>query len=195
MAIYLYIVGFLVIVALLVQQSVANEIAVKKGYEAQSNRWIGLIPVYGLIHFLKKKNLKDTSESSIRYAWNPQVLFKSFLIFSLLTVIGIIVIVPVSILGYLSIKNDLLKTLLFIYFTLFVIFSYHSLVVEVARKKGYEDLFVHLITLVPFFGLFHILVQLSQQQREEMIGFNRKTKKLDSTKALLIYVSTLEQSR
>ncbi len=191
MAIYLYIIGFLVIVALLVQQSVANEIAVKKGYESQANHLIGLIPVYGVIHFLKKKNLKDTTESSIRYAWNPQVLFRSFLIFSLLTVIAIIIIVPVSILGYLSIKNDLLKALLFIYFTLFVIFSYHSLVVEVARKKGYEDIFVHLITLVPLFGLFHILVQLSNEQRGEMIGYKRNTNQLDSSKALIIYALTL----
>ena len=191
MTFYLYIVAFLVIVALLVQQSVATEIAVKKGYESPVNRWIGLIPVYGLIHYLKKENLKETTESSIRYAYNLRVLWKSFLVFSLVTIIGIIVIVPISVFGYLSIRNDLLKTLLTIYFTIFVVFSYHSLVAEIARKKGYEGLFVHLITLLPLFGLFHLLVQLSNEQRLQLMSKKENPNEINSTKAILIYLTAL----
>lgn len=191
MAIYLYIIGFVLIVALLVQQSVANEIAVKKGYEFTSNRLIGLIPVYGIIHFLNKKNLKNTSESTIRYAWNPRVLLKSFGIFSIVTLIAIVILVPVSVLGYLSISNNLLQSLLVIYFILFVIFSYHSLVVEIARKKGYEDLFVHLITLVPLYGLFHILVRLTPEQRQIMFAKKNDPNQVDSSKQFLVYVLSL----
>ncbi len=191
MEIYLYLTGFLVIVALLVQQSVANEIAVKKGYELPTNRWIGLIPVYGIIHFLNKKNLKDTTDASIAYAWNNRVLFKSFLIFSLLTIIGIIILVPVSVLGYLSLSNNLLQTLLIIYFLLFAIFSYHSLVTEIAHKKGYEDLFVHLITLVPLFGLFFMLVKMTKEQKQKLFAKKDYPDEMDTLKAAMIYLSTL----
>lgn len=160
MAIYLYLLGFLVILSLLVQQSVANEIAVKKGHESYKNRLFGLIPVYGIRRVLKMNNLIGTSQTAIDYSYAPSMLLKRTLIYGGLLIGATIIIAPLSVLGYLSFKNNLLQSLITIYVVLLIVFSYHSLVVDIAKAKGYEHLLVHLITLVPFYGLIYTLTRL-----------------------------------
>ena len=59
---------------LLTHTLTVRDYAVKKGYESTKVWLIGLIPIYGLKYFIKKPNLKDTSESTLKYAWAPNVL-------------------------------------------------------------------------------------------------------------------------
>ena len=194
MEFYIYLAIYLMIVLLLVQRSVANEIAVKKGYEQATNHLIGLIPVYGIIHFLKAPKIKEVSDSTITYAYAPMVLVKSFLIYAGITLAAILLLIPISVLGYLSLSNNLLNTLLGIYFALLLMFSYHSLVVDIAKKKGYEDYRVHLMTLVPFFlvpifGLVFMTYKLLNKQLGEVF-INKKTGNLSLSRIVLMYLAT-----
>lgn len=191
MIIYIALGILLVVLALLVQQSVANEIAVKKGYELPTNRIIGLVPVFGLIYFLNKPNLKDTSEAAIKFAYAPSVLIKSTLVYLGIIIGTVIVLTPIIILAFLSLQNSLLVTLLTIYFVLLAIFTYHSLVVDIARKKGYEDAFVHLVTLLPLVGLIYMVVKMSRRELASFFMKKDDPNQVDVLKIILVYLFAL----
>ena len=188
MEIYLFLVLFLIVLALLVQQNIANEIAVKKGYEFKTNRLIGLIPIYGIIYFLNKENKTDISEGAIKYAYTPNVVFKTTLIYLVVLVGALIVAIPSLLMIYLSFNNNLLQTLITIYVSLLLVFTYHSLVVDIARKKGYEDALVHVYTLLPIIGIVQFIIKLINKEIKIYFPKNNGSDEPSYIKIALVYI-------
>lgn len=142
---------------LLTHTLTVRDYAVKKGYESTKVWLIGLIPIYGLKYFIKKPNLKDTSESTLKYAWAPNVLIARAFGTLLITTLALLVIIPLAAIVYLSFNSNFLISLLVVFFLILALVVHQGLVVDFAEKKGYSGLVPILIGLVPIYGFIHYL--------------------------------------
>lgn len=86
---------FLVILLLLVHQGLVVEYASKKGYEGIEAGLMGLVPIYGFIHFMNRPKRRNTSKISIRATFSIKNILIKTLINAELTLLVVVVLVPV----------------------------------------------------------------------------------------------------
>ena len=69
--------GFLVLLVIFVHQSTVYEYARRKGYEGIKPGLIGLIPIYGLIHYQKAQKKRNVSDSGLKEVFKLNHMFPS----------------------------------------------------------------------------------------------------------------------
>ena len=152
--IYLLI-AYIAIVIIAVLWGTAYDHAVKKGYEGRKYLLRCLVPIYGYMYAKKLKSRVHVSDIELNHLWSFEVLFKRIMLYMLLVLLGFIVFIPVAILIYLSLQNNLLQTLFIVFIVILLLFIHQGTVVDYARKKGYEGTMVGLIGLIPVYGFIH----------------------------------------
>ena len=104
---------FFLIVTYFVQDALAAAFANKKGYTALAGALLGLIPLYGLIWYGAKPKKKNVQAATIKKIYSVKNILKSYLIFTELVGLGIIVLLPIIyILGASIAKQSNLPTTL-----------------------------------------------------------------------------------
>ena len=149
------LIAYIIILALVIHQNVAFDLAKKKGREDVKARFIALIPVYGLLYFNKLAHAPGVTDKEIKNLFSFEVMAKRILLDAFIVLLGFIIVIPLSVLLYISLSNNLLQTLLgsFAFILLFLI--HQGTVVDYASKKGYEGLQVGLIAMIPIYGFIH----------------------------------------
>ncbi len=89
----------------LAHQSLVVDIADKKGYPKMQAGFIGLVPVYGLIRYLKAPKIRNISDSSIKSLFNWRNLLLKFGLVTQILVLSIIVVIPVIYIFSLALSN------------------------------------------------------------------------------------------
>lgn len=148
---------FILSLALITNYLINYDIAKKKGYE--NKKYIKLksfVPIYGNILVLNLENLKpEVSKEELDHLLSLEVIIKKLgLVFFFLTIIFLILI-PISLVLYLSFSNNLTRTLVILFSIIIVLLVHQGLVVEYAFKKGYEGIEPGLIGLIPVYGFIH----------------------------------------
>ena len=180
----LYIViGYLVVLALLVNMGTVYDYAVKKGYEGLKVRWISLIPVYGYHYFRDKESLRLIEKGELEHLISFDILAKRIALYGGLLLLFIIIMVPLSTVMVLSIKNSLLQTLLTVYLIIILFLMHQGTVVDYAGKKGYVGVKVGLIGLIPVYGFLYYknkkkLRNASTQAIKEVFKFSNMISRL-----------------
>jgi arabinogalactan oligomer / maltooligosaccharide transport system permease protein len=90
------IIVFLLIILNFVMQSISVEIAEKKGLNKFKAGFIGLIPIYGIIHYLRVPSVKgEGNVSNIKMTYSLKEILIKFLIYTQLLSMVIIVLIPI----------------------------------------------------------------------------------------------------
>ena len=152
---WLYLAIYFLILALLVSQGTVYDYAVKKGYEGSKYRWISLIPVYGFLYVRKLESFKELNDREVRHLLSFDILSKRILLYGGLLLVFILVMIPLSTIFYLSLRNSLLQTLLGTFLVILVFLIHQGTVVDYASKKGYEGVKVGLMGLIPVYGFIY----------------------------------------
>ena len=177
MTITFSLLGYILLLAILVNYGTVYDYAVKKGYEGFLTRLIALIPVFGYLHFQKKESLKIVSDRELKHLLSFEILGKRIAWYGLLLIVATLIIVPVSFLVYTSINNSLLQTMFTVYVIIISFMLHQGLVVDYASKKGYEGIKPGLIGLIPVYGFIYYNYQpkrrnVSKQAIREVFKFS-----------------------
>ncbi|WP_051614268.1 sugar ABC transporter permease [Acholeplasma equifetale] len=154
-----YIIIFIFLLALFTNFGLLLDYAHKKGYEHNSKvKWISLIPIYGNKYVHALPNLKsNVTKEEFDYLFSIEMILKKLGLVAVLLIAATLIIIPVSLLIYLSFKSNFTSSLI-ITFTVILIFLIHQgLVVEYAEKKGYEGITPGLIGLIPVYGFIYYI--------------------------------------
>ncbi|MCR3906715.1 MAG: ABC transporter permease subunit [Tenericutes bacterium] len=143
------------ILIILVNQGTVYDYAKKKGYEGIKYRLIALIPFFGFTYFKKNKSLVKVSDRELKYLISPEILGKRIMLYGLLLLGAFIVIIPASVVIYLSLSNNLLQTLFTVFVIILAFLLHQGTVVEYASKKGYEGIKPGLMGLMPVYGFYY----------------------------------------
>src|SRR5690554_1498809 len=150
---------FVVLWVILTNHLVIHDIAKKKGYEhIRKVQLLSMIPIYGNMYVRKLENLKPgVTKAEFDYLLSAEVIFRKVgLVFVILFILGLLLI-PVSLMLYVSFLNDFSRSLLFTFLVILVFLIHQGLVVEYASKKGYEGLEPGLVGLIPIYGFIHFM--------------------------------------
>ena len=93
-----FFLGFIILVALVLiftHQSLCVSIAKKKGQNEFLAGLIGLIPVYGMIHYLRAEPVRPLSPTALPAILNPKNILGTMVIYLELTALAAIVVVPI----------------------------------------------------------------------------------------------------
>lgn len=151
------LISYVIVLALVVHQGIAYDIAKKKGIEGTKARLIALIPIYGIIHFMKMDNAPGVVDEEVRNLFSFEVVSKRILFDSLIVLLAYLVFIPIAVLLYISLSNNLLQTLLISFGVILLWLVHQGTVVDYASKKGYEGIIVGLIGLIPIYGFVHYM--------------------------------------
>src|SRR5690606_38162987 len=84
------------ITSLIVMQSLSVDIAEKKGYSKRKALFIGLIPIYGLIYYLRLPIKKyGMTQRSVKLCYRPKKIISKFFIYFELLFVATLVLIPV----------------------------------------------------------------------------------------------------
>ena len=97
--------GFLVLLVIFVHQSTVYEYARRKGYEGIKPGLIGLIPIYGLIHYQKAQKKRNVSDSGLKEVFKLNHMFQRVLLYIEIVLVAAVVIVPVIYIFGLAFSN------------------------------------------------------------------------------------------
>lgn len=131
-------------------QSVTVDLADKKGYNKMQAGLMGLIPVYGIIYYLKKPKIRNITDRSIRNVFSIKNLLVKFLVVSQIFAVAVIVLIPVIYifgLAFSNVRSDMLNKLWPEKVTLG---AFKSLFTESNFKIWYKNTFV--IALINMIG-------------------------------------------
>ena len=110
--ILLTILVFLVILAYLVQYVSSYEVMKIKGITNKKDKLLAFIPIYGYFHTKKLPFLvKGYDESNFKYVYSLEQLSKKTGFLALVLLVVFIILIPLSVIVYLSVGNSLLRTL------------------------------------------------------------------------------------
>src|SRR5690606_10097525 len=148
---------FLILVALFTNYSLVWDTAKKKGYEGVTKiKLASLVPFWGNKYVDRLENLKPmVSTAEFEYIYSFSYIIKRVGLVSLIVLGFFLLMIPISILGYLSLVNNVMATSLTIFLIVVILLLHQGLVVEYAYKKGYEGIEPGLIGLVPVYGFIH----------------------------------------
>ena len=97
--------GFLILLVIFVHQSTVYEYARRKGYEGIKPGLIGLIPIYGLIHYKKAQKKRNVSDSGLKEVFKLNHMFQRVLLYIEIVLVAAVVIVPVVYIFGLAFSN------------------------------------------------------------------------------------------
>jgi arabinogalactan oligomer/maltooligosaccharide transport system permease protein len=86
---------FVTILIFLLHQGTVVDYAAKKGYEGTMVGLIGLIPVYGFIHYKNLPKRRNVSNTTLREVFKPSHMFSRLFVYAEITLVAIVVIIPV----------------------------------------------------------------------------------------------------
>ncbi len=98
----------------LTSQSLTVDVADKKGYNKVKAGFIGLIPIYGIIHYIKVPKIRNISNQSIKNIFKFKSILIKFLLVTQIAVLSVIVIVPVTYifgLAFSNVQSSMLNTI------------------------------------------------------------------------------------
>ena len=157
MNIIFYLLIYLLLVFITVSYKTAYDHAVKKGYEGRKYILMSLIPVYGYYYAKKLPSKTNVSDIELNHLLSYEILSRRTFLSMLLVFLAFLFIIPVFVLLYLSLKNDLLQASFTIFLVILLLFIHQGTVVDYARKKGYEGIKVGLIALIPIYGMYYYM--------------------------------------
>lgn len=139
------------IVTYLVQDSITGEIAEKKGYGKTNGALIGLIPFFGLVYFTRAPKRRNVQNTTIRNSYSSKELLHKYLIFSELTILAFIVVLPVVYMIGASLSNiNSLPTTFWPTKDQFTFGNYKSLFTETKYWVWFKNTFI--IALINMIG-------------------------------------------
>lgn len=97
---------FLAIVLFLIYHASVYDYAIKKGYEGIQWGLLALVPIVGLVYFIKAEKRRNTSKAGFKALYKPGELFAKFLIFAELVIISVIVLIPVIYIFGMAFSNQ-----------------------------------------------------------------------------------------
>lgn len=86
---------YAVIIIILLHQGLVVDYASKKGYEGKVVGLMGLVPIYGFIHYKVLPKRRNASLKAIQEIFKPGFLIQKILVYAQITLVAVIVIVPV----------------------------------------------------------------------------------------------------
>ena len=86
---------YFVLVLYFTVDAIAAEVYERKGYTSLKGALWGLIPVYGIIHVFRARDIKLYQKTALTKFYKPKELLMKFLTFAELVLVAVIVIVPV----------------------------------------------------------------------------------------------------
>ncbi|MDY0276834.1 MAG: ABC transporter permease subunit [Acholeplasma sp.] len=183
MTFLLVIIGLILVWALLVQYFGSFEVLKIKDYFGKKERLMALIPVYGHI-YTKKLPFKgrEYTERHYKHIYSGEEIGKRIGLTGVLLLIAIIVIVPLSVVFYLSFKNNKMQTLITTFIIMILILLNQGLTVDFAKKRDYEGWKYGIIGLIPI-GSFFIINKICPPKKGNLTG--RKLKDVFSFKNIL----------
>ena len=157
MEILILLILFVVVWAITSNYFIIHDIAKKKGYEHNRKiQLISMLPFYGNNYVRKLPNLKpNITKEEFDYLLSPEVVLKKIGFVFLALLILTLILIPVSVIVYVSFKNNFASTLMITFIVILVFLVHQGLVVEYAMKKGYEGIQPGLIGLIPIYGFIH----------------------------------------
>jgi arabinogalactan oligomer / maltooligosaccharide transport system permease protein len=114
MLISLLITIFLILLALFVHQSTVVEYARKKGYEGIMPGLIGLIPGYGIVHYMRAPKKRNVSKMGLKEVFKFKHILHRAFIYAEIVLIATVVIIPVVYifgLAFSNIRSDIPNTI------------------------------------------------------------------------------------
>lgn len=148
---------FVILWALLVQYIGSFEILRIKDNHSKKDRAMSFIPVYG--HYYVKNlpfNNVEYNQHNYDFLYSAEMILKRIGLAFALLVLAFAIIIPTSFLFYLSVKNNLMRTLVSTFIVILLILINQGLTVDFAKKRGYEGVKYGLIGLIPI-GSFFII--------------------------------------
>ena len=146
---------YVISVVLTVNYATVYDLANKKGYEGNKYRRVSMIPFYGYKKITALQTRTHITDEEITHLYSFRMIMTRIGFFSLLNLLIFLLLIPVSVVFYLGIGNWSLSKLLLIYFAMVLILFHQGIVVEYARKKGYEGVKVGLFGLVPIVSFIY----------------------------------------
>jgi arabinogalactan oligomer/maltooligosaccharide transport system permease protein len=161
----LILVIYLILLLLLVNQGTVNDYAIKKGYESRKYFYLAFIPVYGFIYFKNKPNLKDTTEREFKHLLSFEILGKRFLLYTGLLIALSLVLIPLAILVFLSLRNATLFNMFIVFMIILLKLMLQGLLVDYASKRGYEGILPGVIGITfPILGFLYYTYYLPKRR-------------------------------
>ncbi len=152
---YIILALYVVSVVLTVNWGTVYDLAQKKGYDGKTYRRISMIPFYGYMKVKALKTKSHITDEEIKHLFSFRMIITRIGFFALLNFLIFLVLIPVSVIFYLGVGNWSLTQLLIIYMAMVILLFHQGIVVEYARKKGYEGLKVGLFGLVPIVSFMY----------------------------------------
>lgn len=148
---------YVISVVLTVNWATVYDLASKKGYDGKKYRRIAIIPVYGYLKIKQLKTLSHITDEEITHLFSFRMTIERIGFFALLNFLILLILIPISVVVYISIGNLKLIGILMIYIAMVLILFHQGIVVEYARKKGYEGVKVGLFGLIPVVSLIYYI--------------------------------------
>ena len=86
---------YLLLILLFTHQSLCVSIADKKGQNTTKAGFIGLIPVYGMFHYLTVEPVRPLSPTAIPTILKPKNIFGTMFIYAEMTALAFVVVIPI----------------------------------------------------------------------------------------------------
>ncbi len=158
MILFWIIVGiYIVSVVLTVNWATVYDLAKKKGYDGRHYRRVSMIPFYGYQKIHELKTRSHITNEEITHLFSFRMIISRVGLFALINFLILLILIPISVVFYLGIGNWSLSQLLLIYLGMVLILFHQGLVVEYARKKGYEGVKVGLFGLIPIASFIYYI--------------------------------------
>lgn len=106
--------AFFIILAILFHQGTVVEYARKKGYEGIKPGLMGLIPIEGFIYYKNQPMRRNVSKQAFREIFKPSNMLSRLFVYSEITLVAVIVIVPVIYIfgmAFANIRTDIPNTI------------------------------------------------------------------------------------
>ncbi|OED28767.1 hypothetical protein [Acholeplasma laidlawii] len=137
MEILILLILFIVVWAITSNYLIIHDIAKKKGYEHNRKiQIISMLPFYGNYYVNELPNLKPhVTKEEFDYLLSPEVVSKKIGFVFLALLILTVILIPVSLMVYVSFKNNFASTLMITFIVILIFLVHQGLVVEYAAKK------------------------------------------------------------
>lgn len=165
-----FLIILIVIWGLAFQYLLNNDILKIKSNEIKKDRLMSYIPVYGFIYVKKLPYLsREYDDHHYKHLITKEQTFIRLGI-SFLIALGLtIVLIPLSLIGYLSIQNNLMRTFVLTFVIILLVLINQGLTVDFAKARGYEGTKYGLIGLIPIASFF-IINKICPQTRSYSKG-------------------------
>lgn len=149
------LISYILFVAIWVNQGTMYDVAMKKGYEGRKIRAITFIPIFGNLYVSNLEPKIEIESREMKHLFSFEILGKRVMIYGGLLLAFYIIMIPITMVGYAALSNNLLQTMITIFLFILALLIHQGTVVEYASKRGYEGIMPGLYGLVPVYGFIH----------------------------------------